>query len=91
VLVHSDRGWRFYYNGIEFTAKIADKKFLEDAWSGKSSIPFKEGVHLLVELKTEEKKEEGVWVVKKRTVTKVLRVSTPPQQQSLSLPDFPNE
>jgi len=91
VLVHSDRGWKFYYSGIEFTAKIADKKFLENAWSGKSRIPFKEGVHLSVELKTEEKKEGGVWIVKKRIVTRVLGVSTPPQQQSLNLPHSPDE
>jgi len=86
VLAHNNRGWRFFFSGQEFTAKIADKKFLDEALAGKANVPFREGVHLLVEMKTDENKEDGVWVVKKRTILNVIKVSAPAVQQSFKLP-----
>jgi hypothetical protein len=86
VLIHADRGWRFSADGIEFSAKIADKTFFEDALAGRTNIPLREGIHLTVEMKTDEIKEGGVWVVTKRAILKVIHIAGVPRQASLDLP-----
>lgn len=70
-LLGDEKAWRFSAGGLEFAAKVTDRRFIEETLSGKNPIPLVEGVYLDVDLRLDEKKENGVWVVKHRSVQHV--------------------
>jgi hypothetical protein len=88
VLVPGKRVWKFRANSIEFGAKIGDTKFQTNLLGGKIRIPMKSGIQMIVELKTEEEKLDGVWHVTNRVVLRVLSIPKQPLQHTLDFSDF---
>jgi hypothetical protein len=85
VLLQSKRGWRFRANGLEFAAQISDSVFMEAALTGRLAIPLVEGILMNVQMRTDETRKDGVWVVKKRVVQKINSIVPPPTPSELSL------
>jgi len=84
VLLPKDRAWKFYLPSIgEFGARIKDEKFLASLLAGRRRIPMRAGIQIDVELDTREEKSGNVWVVKDRSVKRVIRV-----QRARSFPDL---
>jgi hypothetical protein len=74
VLLPTDRTWRFYLPSIgEFGAKIKDEKFRASILSGRRHIAMRAGIQLDVELDTREEKIGNVWVVKDRSIKRVIK------------------
>jgi hypothetical protein len=74
VLLPKDRSWKFYLPSIgEFGAKIKDEKFLAGLLSGRTHMQMRAGIQLDVELDTREEKMGNVWVVKDRSIKRVIR------------------
>lgn len=82
-LLGDDKAWRFSVGGIEFAAKVTDRRFIEDTLSGKNTIPLVEGVYLDVDLRIDERKAGDAWVIKSRTVQYVHGVQGGKMQGSL--------
>lgn len=72
--------WRFQQGTMpEFSAEMKDRAFLDAMATSRLPINLHVGVEMKVILSSEEAFEGGVWVAKKRSVTKVLSPSpTPP-------------
>jgi hypothetical protein len=82
-LLGDDKAWRFSIAGMEFSAKIEDKDFVEATLSGRNHIPLVEGIYLTVRMRIEEKQEDNAWTIKSRTILEVLDVRARPGQGSL--------
>lgn len=82
-LLGDDKAWRFSISGIEFAAKVADRKFIDDTLSGKNTIPLVEGVYLDVDLRYDERKVGEAWLIKSRVVQQVHGVQGGKAQGSL--------
>lgn len=71
--------WRFQQGALpEFSAEMKDRAFLDAMADDRINLPLKVGTEMEIELEVEEAFEGGVWVVKKRSVTRVIRPSTSP-------------
>jgi hypothetical protein len=91
-LVDDERRWKFSFHEGEFGASVKDEGFLEEIRTGKSRLRLISGIVLRVVLQTVEEKEEDVWVVKERTILKVLQSDLPPYQANLTLtPTYPEK
>lgn len=86
VLLPGERRWRFSFHEGEFGAPIKDEDFLSDVLHGRYPIVMRSGIEMDVLLQTKEEKENGVWVVKERTVLRVIKTSPAPRQEDLNLP-----
>jgi hypothetical protein len=91
VLLPGERRWRFSFHEAEFGAPIKDESFLRAVLRGQFPILMQTGIKMEVLLQTKEDKEDGVWVVKERNVLKVLSVSATPRQETLNLPESPDQ
>jgi hypothetical protein len=83
VLIDSKRKWKLKDGDREFGAAVKDQEFLKNMLSGSLPVPLAAGIHMDVTLEVLEKKENGVWVPKSFSVTKVNDLKPPPTQVSL--------
>lgn len=75
VLLIANRIWKFKNEaGSEFGYTLKDEDFLEGLISGRRRIPMMAGIQITATIETHELKEEDVWVIKERWITKVDRV-----------------
>lgn len=81
------RKWRFKANDIEFSAGVADTKFVNDLIKGKLRVVMKGDIQMIVEIKTDEEKIDGVWAVKNRTILHVIKIPKQPLQTKLDFTD----
>jgi hypothetical protein len=86
VLVESSRSWKFQSGNLEFAAKVTDKVFLRDLYAGKYHVEMRGGIRMIVELKTDEEKKNGVWVTKSKTILRVIKLQKDDAQASLGFP-----
>ncbi|RWC52858.1 hypothetical protein [Mesorhizobium sp.] len=84
VLLDTDRRWKFSLYGFEFGAKIKDHEFLDRLLSGQETVPMVAGITMDVELETKEEKIGGVWVIKERSIERVLQTHPVGRQTRLS-------
>jgi hypothetical protein len=73
--------WRFQQGTMpEFSAEMKDRDFLDAMAAGRLPLQLQIGIEMKAILSSEEHFEGGVWVAKKRSVTKVLspRPTPPP-------------
>ncbi|MGW8203007.1 hypothetical protein ACWGM0_10725 [Sphingomonas bisphenolicum] len=71
--------WRFQHGSMpEFSAEMKDRAFLDAMADDRINLPLKVGTEMEVEIEAEEVFEGGVWVVRKRSVTRVISPSTSP-------------
>lgn len=85
VLIDAKRKWKFSTRGVEFGATIEDHDFLEDLLTGQQSIEMVAGITMDVELDTREERIDGVWTVKDRVISRVIRTGRAQQQTELKL------
>jgi hypothetical protein len=71
VLNRSDRKWRFLLGSKEFSAHVRDRVFVQRVLSGEYGVRLQGGIQLDVELETSEALDNGVWVVRERTILTV--------------------
>lgn len=57
-LLGNRKAWRFSVGGVEFGAKIEDKKFVEATLSGRNGIPLMERIYLQVRMRIDERRED---------------------------------
>jgi hypothetical protein len=80
--------WRFQQGSMpEFSAEMRDKAFLKAFEEGRIELPLRIGAEMEIELETEWHFEGGVWVVKRRSVTRVFW----PEARSAPLGLFPDK
>ncbi|WP_375194767.1 hypothetical protein [Sphingobium sp.] len=80
--------WRFQHGSLpEFSAEMRDREFLRAFEEGRIDLPLRIGTEMDVELETEQEFEAGVWVIKKRSITKVYA----PRAGTLALGLFPDD
>ncbi|WP_417255340.1 hypothetical protein [Celeribacter halophilus] len=79
--------WEFRMDGQKISAKITDTEFLDNALTGKVSIPLIEGLEMTVALEDHQEFKDGVWQHKSYTIVKVLNWTKPAYQPSLSFSD----
>jgi hypothetical protein len=74
TLDHRPRNWRFDRDGVEFSAKMTDRAFLDAIPTGRVPITLQEGVMMVVEVQYTERLNGQVWeyVANTRKVTKVI-------------------
>lgn len=86
VLVAGPRRWQF--SGIEgqFGASIKDQTFLDNLLNGHIAVPMVAGIQLDIDLDTTEEKQNDVWVIVDRTITRVGEIHPPAIQGTLPLP-----
>jgi hypothetical protein len=90
VLLPGRRKWRFSFHEGEFGAQIKDEVFLDHILRGVLQIPLASGLILDAVLETKEEFQDGVWIVKERSILKVHGVKRAPIQDSLFSPT-PND
>ncbi|WP_333815673.1 hypothetical protein [Tabrizicola sp.] len=78
-----NRQWRFAAGGIEFAARMEDKKFTSDLLSGRLNVKMVEGVVMAVAMRVDEASTNGVWKVVSRSIEKVHGVKEAESQASL--------
>lgn len=77
--------WEFRMEGQKIVARIADAEFLDDALSGRTTIPLVEGLEMTVAMEDHQEFFDGVWHHKSYTIIKVIEVKMPPVQPSFPL------
>jgi hypothetical protein len=83
-LAPREHQWRFYTPQIgEFSASIADQKFINGILTGRRKIQMRAGIQLNVIMETREEMVDNVWVVKERVITSVMRVGRLPKSADL--------
>ncbi len=85
VLLNAHRRWRFSNHDGQFSAAVADDKFLSDLDAGTLGIPLAGGIEMDVELLTVEEKKNDIWEIVARTITHVIRVHPRVKQAQLPL------
>lgn len=80
VLVAEPRRWMFVRDGIEFSAKMDDKHFLEAISQQTLAVPLAEGIRMRIEVKYREEFDGTAWLPVKGThrVSQVLEPLPPP-------------
>ena len=69
-----DRKWKFQFPDLgEKSLKINDKAFLDKVLSGKSHMPFRGNIEMIVRLGIDQEKIDGLWVIKNVFIDKVLK------------------
>ena len=86
VLLPGDRRWRFRSSTGEFGAPVRDVRFMESILNGTIGIPLQAGVALDLDLETKEARQDGVWEIESRAVTKVHGWKAAPVQPDLLSP-----
>ncbi len=80
ILKDAERRWRFQIGSLpEFSATMKDHDFLEGVAKGDFPLPLRIGVEMEIELETKEEFEGELWVVKERSV---IRVISPARKRS---------
>lgn len=74
TLDHRPRNWRFARDGVEFSAKMTDRSFLEAIPAGRVPITLQEGIMMVIEVQYTERLNGQIWeyVPSTRKVTKVV-------------------
>ncbi|APG61588.1 hypothetical protein LPB140_00595 [Sphingorhabdus lutea] len=85
VLIQDSRRWGFARDGIEFSAKMSDKRFLEAIHKNSLPIGLSEGIRMKIEVKYKEVYEDGAWIAERGSheVIKVLDPLPPPSPAPL--------
>lgn len=94
VLVDAKRRWAFVRDGLEFSARMDDKEFLQAISAKTLPIPLAEGIRMRIEVKYREVYDGSVWLPVKGShrVTRVLEPLPPASAFPLfSGPDAPKE
>lgn len=78
-----NKQWRFAAGGMEFPARIEDRKFISDLLSGRLGVKMIEGVVMHVTMRVEEVSLDGAWKVVSRAIVKVHDVKEAESQASL--------
>lgn len=74
VLQENHNKWRFLSKDGMISADILDEAFVQDLVRGKVLVPMKGGVIIVADVDNKEKFIDGVWVVQKRSVSKVISI-----------------
>ena len=69
----------------QFGASIKDQAFLDNLLNGRIAVPMVAGIQMDIDLDTTEEKQNGVWVIVDRTVTRVGEIHPPAIQRTLPL------
>lgn len=79
VLIDAQRRWVFVRDGLEFSARMADKAFLQAISAKTLPIPLAEGIRMRIEVKYRETYDGSVWLPVKGShrVTRVLEPLPP--------------
>jgi hypothetical protein len=91
MLVPGTRRWRFQAPWGEFGAPITDQEFTERVLTGTTAVPMVAGIQMDVELQTEERLRNGVWVPGRRWVTRIYAMRHPPVQGGLPFAEPQND
>lgn len=80
VLVAEPRRWMFVRDGIEFSARMDDKLFLDAINQHTLTVPLAEGIRMRIEVKYREEFDGNAWLPVKGThrVSQVLEPLPPP-------------
>ncbi len=74
TLKDAERSWRFQAGNLpEFGAVMKDHAFLNALVAGRIALPLRAGVEMQIELETKQEKVGDVWVVRERSVLRVLQ------------------
>lgn len=76
----SDHVWSFLSPEGQISAYVQDKAFLHDLLSGRLKVPMISGLTMDVKISTQERLQNGVWVVQRRDILEVRRARLPPHQ-----------
>lgn len=74
VLQENHNKWRFLSKDGMISADILDEAFVQDLVRGKVRVPMKGGVVIIANVENKEKFINGVWVIQKRSVSKVISI-----------------
>lgn len=85
VLLDEVRNWRFRSIEGEFSAKMADRRFLKMLLAGEMKTPLMAGLEIEMTLSTSEIARGEVWEVDSRVVVEVHSVKPPSQQKEMTL------
>lgn len=85
VLIHEPRRWQFSRDGIEFSARMEDDRFLEALGNKSLSFAMAEGVKMRIEVKYREEFDGHLWkpIKGSHRVSRVLDPLPPPPQTPL--------
>lgn len=85
VLIASPRRWQFARDGLEFSALMEDRTFLDAIHSKTLAVPLSEGIRMRIEVKFKERYDGGQWVAIKGShrVSQVLDPLPPPPSSPL--------
>lgn len=74
VLINKPRKWKFQFSDLgERSLKINDQAFVDKVLTGKSNMPMKGNIEMIVRVGFDQEKIDGVWVIKDIFVDKVLK------------------
>jgi hypothetical protein len=83
VLQNNHNKWRFLSKDGMVSADISDEEFLSKVITGEAKIPLKAGITIVADLDIQEVFKDQVWIAKKRTIKKVIKIDTGGTQSDL--------
>ncbi|RSV41504.1 hypothetical protein CA234_09525 [Sphingomonas sp. ABOLE] len=72
VLVADPRRWRFQHGGVEFSATMNDRVFLNAIGERHTGLELGEGIEMRVDLRVKQERHAGAWVDKEQFVERVI-------------------
>lgn len=91
LLAATNRVWHFLSPHGEFSYYVKDDVFVDSIVSGQARLTLKAGIQITAKIDTFEVFEGGVWVPKRRSITKVVRIHRKRGQKQSDLFEQPKK